>query len=54
MQERQENFVKTMAGVVAEQELVESSNDGRGTIGVVVLDNQGHLGRWDINRWQRV
>ena len=43
MQERQENFVKTMAGVVAEQELVESNNDGRGTIGVVVLDNQGRL-----------
>ncbi len=43
MQERQENFVKTMAGVVAEQELVESSNDRRGTIGVVVLDNQGRL-----------
>ncbi len=42
MQERQENFVKTMAGVVAEQELVDS-NDGRGTIGVVVLDNQGRL-----------
>ncbi len=43
MQERQENFVKTMAGVVAEQELVEPSNAGRGTIGVVVLDSQGHL-----------
>lgn len=43
IQERQENFVKTMAGVVAEQELVESSNDGRGTIGVVVLDSQGRL-----------
>jgi L-asparaginase len=42
MQERQENFVKTMAGVVAEQELVDS-NDGRGTIGVVVLDSQGRL-----------
>ena len=44
IQERQENFVKTMAGVVAEQELVESSSeDGRGTIGVVVLDSQGRL-----------
>ena len=41
MQERQENFVKTMAGVVAEPELVE--NAGRGTIGVVVLDSQGNL-----------
>lgn len=41
MQERQENFVKTMAGVVAEPELVE--NAGRGTIGVVALDSQGNL-----------
>lgn len=43
IQERQGNFVKKMAGVVAEQELVQSSNDGRGTIGVVVLDDQGRL-----------
>ena len=43
IQERQGNFVKKMAGVVAEQEMVESSNDGRGTIGVVALDNQGRL-----------
>jgi len=42
IQERQENFGKKMAGVVAEQELV-SSNDGRGTIGVVALDEQGRL-----------
>lgn len=41
MQERQENFVKTMAGVVAEPELVE--NAGRGTIGVVALDDRGNL-----------
>ena len=41
MQERQENFVKTMAGVVAEPELVK--NAGQGTIGVVVLDSQGNL-----------
>lgn len=39
MQERQENFVKEMAGVVAEKELV--GEPGRGTIGVVVLDAQG-------------
>ncbi len=39
MQERQENFVKEMAGVVAEKELV--SEPGRGTIGVVALDSQG-------------
>jgi len=43
MQERQENFVKKMAGVVSEQELVESSNARRGTIGVVALDSQGRL-----------
>ncbi|MBD2123167.1 isoaspartyl peptidase/L-asparaginase [Trichocoleus sp. FACHB-262] len=42
IQERQGNFSKTMAGVVAE-ELVADSNAGRGTIGVVALDNQGHL-----------
>jgi L-asparaginase len=43
MQERQDNFKSTMAGVVAEPELVESSNAGRGTIGVVVLDSFGGL-----------
>ena len=43
MQERQENFDKTMAGVVAEKELVETSEAGRGTIGVVALDTQGCL-----------
>jgi L-asparaginase len=43
MLERQENFDKTMAGVVAEQELVEASEAGRGTIGVVALDAQGCL-----------
>ncbi len=42
MHERQDNFEKTMAGVVAEQELVESEA-GRGTIGVVALDTQGRL-----------
>ena len=42
MQERADDFQKTMAGVVAEQELVESSA-GRGTIGVVALDSQGRL-----------
>ncbi|MBW4488951.1 MAG: isoaspartyl peptidase/L-asparaginase [Trichocoleus desertorum ATA4-8-CV12] len=42
IQERQGNFSKTMAGVVAE-ELAADSNAGRGTIGVVALDNQGHL-----------
>lgn len=42
MHERQENFEKQMAGVIAEKELVED-NAGRGTIGVVVLDDQGRL-----------
>jgi L-asparaginase len=51
--ERQENFDRTMAGVVAEQELVETpdsealatpgSSAGRGTIGVVALDANGCL-----------
>lgn len=43
IQERQDNFKSTMAGVVAEPELVESSNAGRGTIGVVALDAFGRL-----------
>jgi L-asparaginase len=43
IQERQDNFKRTMAGVVAEPELVESSSAGRGTIGVVVLDGYGRL-----------
>jgi L-asparaginase len=43
MQEREDNFKRTMAGVVAEPELVESSNAGRGTIGVVALDGYGQL-----------
>jgi L-asparaginase len=42
LQERQDNFKKTMAGVVAEKELVESSA-GRGTIGVVAFDTQGRV-----------
>lgn len=41
MQEREGNFTKDMAGVVAEQELVTEA--GRGTIGVVVLDSYGRL-----------
>lgn len=42
MLERQGNFSKEMAGVVAERELVEDTA-GRGTIGVVVRDGLGHL-----------
>lgn len=42
MLERQENFEKQMAGVVAEQELI-ADNAGRGTIGVVALDEEGRL-----------
>jgi L-asparaginase len=40
--ERQDNFQRSMAGVVAEPELAET-NDRRGTIGVVALDTQGNL-----------
>ncbi|WP_373524922.1 isoaspartyl peptidase/L-asparaginase [Nostoc sp.] len=43
IKERQDNFKSTMAGVVAEPELVETSNAGRGTIGVVALDASGRL-----------
>ena len=43
IQERQDNFKRTMAGVVAEAELVETSNARRGTIGVVALDTEGLL-----------
>ncbi len=53
MLERQDNFDKTMAGVVAEKELVNTSESeavatpttsaGRGTIGVVALDTHGCL-----------
>lgn len=43
IQERQENFIREAAGVVAEQELVEETNARRGTIGVVALDSQGRL-----------
>jgi L-asparaginase len=49
VQERAGNFDKTMAGVVAERELVgqlagqAAGEPGRGTIGVVALDQQGRL-----------
>lgn len=43
IQERQDNFKRTMAGVVAESELVESSTARRGTIGVVALDTEGNI-----------
>ncbi|HEY9623779.1 MAG TPA: isoaspartyl peptidase/L-asparaginase [Crinalium sp.] len=39
--ERQGNFSRAMAGVVAEKELVTEA--GRGTIGVVAFDSQGRL-----------
>jgi L-asparaginase len=42
MQERQDDFKKTMAGVIAEPEL-EATNAGRGTIGVLALDGYGNL-----------
>ncbi|AOX03141.1 isoaspartyl peptidase [Moorena producens PAL-8-15-08-1] len=43
LKERQANFSHKMAGVIAEDELVTSSEARRGTIGVVVLDSRGHL-----------
>ncbi len=43
IKERQENFQRAMAGVVAQPELLESSNARRGTIGVVALDTYGNL-----------
>lgn len=43
MQERKGDFDKEMAGVIAEKELVGASEKGRGTIGVVALDNRGNL-----------
>ena len=50
LMERQENFVKKMAAVVAEDvedlsdtSVAEQSNAGRGTIGVVALDSQSRL-----------
>ncbi len=43
LQERQDNFTKTMAGVVAQKELVTNASARRGTIGVVALDSQGNL-----------
>lgn len=42
MQERDENFVKDAAGVVAEKALVDSEA-GRGTIGVVAIDSEGNV-----------
>jgi L-asparaginase len=41
LQERQDNFQKAMAGVIAESELTDSAR--RGTIGVVALDQQGRI-----------
>jgi L-asparaginase len=53
LQERQENFSRTMAGVIAEPPTTEPKAEpetsspnqtaGRGTIGVVALDQYGHL-----------
>lgn len=43
LQERQDNFKKTMAGVVAEKQQELNDSARRGTIGVVALDSQGNL-----------
>lgn len=42
LEERSDNFTREMAGVVAEDEPV-TSEAGRGTIGVVALDQQGRI-----------
>ena len=41
--ERQDNFQRSMAGVIAEEELLVSESARRGTIGVVALDTNGRL-----------
>ena len=43
IQERQDNFKRAMANVVAEEEMLETNNARRGTIGVVALDTNGRL-----------
>jgi L-asparaginase len=43
MEERKDNFSRSMAGVVAEAELTTSSEARRGTIGVVALDCEGRI-----------
>ena len=43
LEERQGNFSREMANVVAEPELAASSRPGVGTIGVVALDTQGRV-----------
>ena len=43
LHERQDNFKKTMAGVVAQKDLISNGSARRGTIGVVALDSQGNL-----------
>ncbi|AKG21876.1 isoaspartyl peptidase/L-asparaginase [Calothrix sp. 336/3] len=43
IQERQDNFQRTMAGVIAEPEFAEASSARRGTIGVVALDTEGKI-----------
>jgi L-asparaginase len=43
IQEREVNFSKKMAGVIAEKELVSTNEAKRGTIGVVALDSQGRI-----------
>jgi L-asparaginase len=43
IEERKDNFQRTMAGVVAETDATENINSRRGTIGVVALDSQGRL-----------
>ncbi|MDF5732570.1 MAG: isoaspartyl peptidase/L-asparaginase [Rhizonema sp. PD38] len=43
IQDRQDDFNRAMANVVAEPEMLETNNARRGTIGVVALDTNGKL-----------
>lgn len=43
IQGRQGKFKKTMAGVIAESKLIETSAPGQGTVGVVALDTCGKI-----------
>lgn len=43
LEERKGNFSRSMAGVVAEDGESTSEEAGRGTIGVVAMDQQGHI-----------
>jgi L-asparaginase len=43
LEERKGNFQRSMANVISEDAILTGSDAGRGTIGVVALDNQGRI-----------